>query len=338
MVTPRPSDTDAIRNKALLNHAPVALLFRDTAGAVHAANRAARRLFSTDDRLTAEQMNVFSSEKKILRLLSPGNKEARAYSLSVAQAGGTGGLSQLLALTDIETELNEADARALRDLFHIISHEIMNSLTPIISLTETACSLLSQSDATASHEMLAESLDIILRRTKGMENFVQNYRMLARLPPPNLQYSDIKNVFYTSIKLFEARWGKKVRLIISAPSAHVLIRVDSTQIEQAILNLLNNAAEASLETLKSCGATVWFEADITSHSAVIHINDNGKGINEADCATIFQPFVTFKKGGSGIGLTLARQIILAHGGSLTLEPRQDSSLWVTSFKLIIPMI
>lgn len=333
--TPRSSDLHAIRSKALLDHAPVTLLYESTDGIVHAANRAARRLFSTEDHLPSEQAFMFKTQDRLLRFSPSAETPARTYSFSTVRTSGTSGIRQLIALTDIETELNEADARALRELLSVLSHEIMNSLTPVVSLAETAHDLAHRLDEPQSQEMLVEALNTIQRRTRGIDRFVQGYRTLARLPSPEPKPTLLKGIALTLTALFEARWGTLVDLRVNFPPSHSIANLDAEQIEQALLNLLNNAADAALESKDDARPTVWLETNVMSQATVFVVRDNGPGIAEANQEAIFQPFFTLKRDGSGIGLTLARQIALSHGGSLTLAAAEPSAPWKTSFILTV---
>lgn len=332
---PHPSDLEAIRSKALLDHAPVTLLYQSTDGILHAANRAARRLFCTEDHLTSEQALVFETHNRLLRFSPSPEARPRTYSVSRLITSGTGGIRQLIALTDIETELNEADARALRELLSVLSHEIMNSLTPVISLAETAHDLAHRPEEPQAQEMLVEALNTILRRTRGIDRFVQGYRTLARLPSPERKPALLKDLTLSLAALFEARWGELVDLRVNAPPSHSIANLDVEQIEQAVLNLLNNAADAAISSRRDVMPTVWLETKAISQGASFIVCDNGPGIAEANREMIFQPFFTLKRDGSGIGLTLARQIALSHGGSLTLTLPGPSAPWTTSFVLTV---
>lgn len=332
----RPSDRERLRNRALLDHAPIPLLYRTGDGAFHAANRAARRLFGTEDRLpadTAALLGTPSPERRVVRIPTMQDAPPRTFALAVAQGSGSGGVTHFLALTDIEAELNAADARTLRDLLQILGHEIMNSLTPIISLAETAHELAAPPLDPAAAETIREALGTILRRTRGLDRFVQGYRDLARLPPPDPRPTDLHDLLRGLGALFGARWGHRVRLDTTMPPRRVIVRLDAAQMEQAVLNLLTNAAEAALATADPAGPTVWLQGHATSTGMVIAIRDNGAGIADAHRDAVFRPFFSLKPNGSGIGLSLARQIALAHGGSLTLEPSRPDTPWRTAFLL-----
>ncbi|MBS1014410.1 sensor histidine kinase [Acetobacter persici] len=333
-----PTDREKLRNRALLDHAPVPLLYRSVDGTLHAANRAARRLFKTEDRLinppgellAALHDKRVSSEGRMIRLHSSAESRLRMYALSVGQGAGVGGIVEYLALTDVEAGLQAAEAQALRDLLQILSHEIMNSLTPIVSLSVTAEELFTDADKTASFPFIREALITLRRRAEGLDKFIRGYRELARLPPPDLAPVALEVLLRETQTLFQARWGAGVPLDVCLPSTRVLIRVDKAQIEQALLNLLNNAAEACAG---QPSPLVQLVAEVTDGAAAILVRDNGTGLDPSLHEEIFYPFVSFKENGNGVGLSLARQIVLGHGGSLGVEAPEPESLWSTTFRI-----
>ncbi|MGY8607114.1 hypothetical protein ACTVH1_15690 [Gluconobacter cerinus] len=164
----QPADREALLNRALLDHAPVPLLFQKTDGTLHAANRAARRLFETEGRLTAPPSSLLAvieadkstSEHAVIRLPSSGGS-SRVYAVSVGQGGCVGGIVAYLALMDVEARINAAEAQALRELLQILSHEIMNSLTPIVSLSATAADLFGEVQTHEKGLMIGEALATI---------------------------------------------------------------------------------------------------------------------------------------------------------------------------------
>lgn len=332
------TDREKLRNRALLDHAPVPLLFRSVDGTLHAANRAARRLFKTEDRLInppAELLAALtekrvSSEGRMIRLHSSADSRLRMYALSVGQGAGVGGIVEYLALTNVEAGLKAAEAQALRDLLQILSHEIMNSLTPIVSLSVTAEELFTDADKDASSPLIREALMTLRRRAEGLDKFVRGYRELARLPPPDLALVELEVLLHETQTLFHARWGTGIPLEVRLPSTRVLIRVDKVQIEQALLNLLNNAAEACAS---QSSPSVQIVAEVTDGAAIIIVRDNGTGLDPSLQEEIFHPFVSFKENGNGVGLSLARQIVLGHGGSLEVEAPEPESSWSTAFRM-----
>lgn len=331
-------DREKLRNRALLDHAPVPLLYRGVDGSIHAANRAARRLFETEDRLITPPPELLvalnerraSVDGRMIRLMSANGGASRVYALSIGQGAGVGEIVEYLALTDVEAGLNAAEAQALRDLLQILSHEIMNSLTPIVSLSATAEDLLAESGDGAPSPLIPEALSTLRRRAEGLDRFVRGYRDLARLPAPELAPVDLAVLLRETKTVFEARWAATVRLELCLPPTRVMVRVDKAQIEQALLNLLNNAAEACEHQPAPC---VQIVAEGTDGAATLIVRDNGVGLDPALRDEIFQPFVSFKENGNGIGLSLARQIVLGHGGSLGVESPDAESPWRTAFRM-----
>lgn len=334
-----PPDRERLRNRALLDHAPVPLLFRSVDGTLHAANRAARRLFETDDRLIKPPSELLAAlnEKRgsseagrLIRFVSSADGTSRVYALSIGLGAGVGGIVEYLALTDVEAGLNAAEAQALRDLLQILSHEIMNSLTPIVSLSVTAEELFAEGGKDLPSPLITEALATIRRRAEGLDKFVRGYRDLARLPAPDLAPVDLNALLRETQRIFEARWAESVTLELCLPPTRVVVRVDKAQIEQALLNLLNNAAEAC-ESQPSPHVQV--VVDVTDGAATIIVRDNGIGLDLSVRDQIFQPFVSFKTNGNGIGLSLARQIVLGHGGSLGVDALGRESPWKTAFRM-----
>nr|WP_298795141.1 PAS domain-containing sensor histidine kinase [uncultured Acetobacter sp.] len=334
-----PPDRERLRNRALLDHAPVPLLFRSVDGTLHAANRAARRLFETDDRLinpppellmALNEKRVSSAAGRLIRLVSSTDGTSRVYALSIGQGAGVGGIVEYLALTDVEAGLNAAEAQALRDLLQILSHEIMNSLTPIVSLSVSAEELFAEGGKDLPSSLITEALATIRRRAEGLDKFVRGYRDLARLPAPDLAPVDLGELLRETQRIFEARWGAGVKLELCLPLTRVVVTVDKAQIEQALLNLLNNAAEAC-ESQPS--ARVQVVVEVTDGVVTLIVRDNGIGLAPSLHDQIFQPFVSFKTNGNGIGLSLARQIVLGHGGTLGVETLKAESPWCMAFRM-----
>ncbi|MXV44872.1 sensor histidine kinase [Saccharibacter sp. 17.LH.SD] len=330
-----PEDSEKLLNRALIDHAPVLLLFQRTDGTIYAANRAARTVFKVQGKILAPPAALIAVlesgsnalNHSVIQLPSLGGS-LRTYAVSIAQGGGMGGIRVYLALLDIEARMNTAEAKALRDLLQILSHEIMNSLTPIISLSAMAEDLLTE--LPDKGQSMSELLSTIRRRADGLEHFVRGYRDLARLPAPNLKPVDFRELLCTTATLFEARWAECPVLELILPPTHILVHLDRVQMEQALLNLLNNSAEATLEMVSP---RVQLVGVWDNGVASIFVRDNGSGVDPTQRDHIFEPFMSFKKNGNGIGLSLARQIVLGHGGALTLENKTEFKEWTTEFSI-----
>jgi two-component system nitrogen regulation sensor histidine kinase NtrY len=233
----------------------------------------------------------------------------------------------LLVLSDVSIALREQERDAWQRLIRVIGHEINNSLTPIKSIAGSLRSWvhinpqkIQTMDSSAGDDHLFNldrGLKIIENRAESLNRFIQAYRQLAQLPPPALQPVSLHPLVERAV-LLETRVAVQLK-----PGPDVVLQLDSDQIEQLIINLLRNAAEAALARFPEAPANS--EVTITWKTAppgvVILIEDNGIGLTNP--SNLFVPFYTTKPGGSGIGLALARQICEAHGGVLQVANRPD---------------
>jgi PAS domain S-box-containing protein len=226
-----------------------------------------------------------------------------------------GGLPhQLLVLTDVSHALREEERQAWQRLIRVLGHEMNNSLAPIRSLAGSLGSLLSRDDRPEDWEDdTRRGIAVIRDRSAALSRFMEGYSRLARLPPPDRRPVDVATLARRVAGL-ETRLSVALR---EGPGLSVL--ADSDQLEQLLINLLRNAADASLET--GGGVSLGWERTAGGRELLIDVVDDGPGL--PDTANLFVPFFTTKAGGSGIGLVLCRQIAEAHGGSLSLENRPE---------------
>lgn len=217
---------------------------------------------------------------------------------------------ELLVLTDLSRTLREEERNAWQRLVRVIGHEMNNSLAPIKSIAGSLETLIRRDPPPADWRDDARSgLNIIATRAESLSRFMQAYARLARLPPPQKESIDLGELVRRVANL-ETRIAVRV-----VPGPNVIIQADAAQLEQLLINILHNAAEASLETAGTV-TTGW--RDLPEYVEVF-VRDTGPGIMNP--TNLFVPFFTTKPGGSGIGLALSRQIAEAHGGSLTLANR-----------------
>jgi two-component system nitrogen regulation sensor histidine kinase NtrY len=224
-----------------------------------------------------------------------------------------GGLPhQLVVLSDLSRALREEEREAWQRLTRVLSHEINNSLAPIQSIAGSLLDLLRHDPLPAdATEDLAQGLGVIRGRSAALGRFLASYARLARLPPPNPEPMDVAS-WVRRIAALEPRLS--VRVI---PGPDVQLEADSDQLDQLLINLVRNAADASLES----GGEVAVEWSTNGGAVEVRVLDEGPGLQNT--ANLFVPFFTTKPNGSGIGLVLSRQIAEAHGGTLTLENRMD---------------
>jgi two-component system, NtrC family, nitrogen regulation sensor histidine kinase NtrY len=229
---------------------------------------------------------------------------------------------RMLVLSDLTRALREEELQAWQRIVRVIGHEINNSLTPIKSISGSLQSLMSRPDRPGDwEEDLQRGLSIVGARAEALGRFIGAYTRLARLPQPKLQKVDIADLVRRVATL-------ETRLAVSvANGSPLIVNADPDQIEQVLINLIRNAADASLET--SGGVSIAWNA--RSSHVDLQIQDEGPGL--ANTLNLFVPFFTTKPGGSGIGLVLSRQIAEAHGGSLRLENRATGNGCVAHLRL-----
>jgi len=233
---------------------------------------------------------------------------------------------QLVVLSDLTHALHEEERQAWLRLVRVLSHEINNSLAPIKSIAGSLKSQLERSAGARDAPLeagVAEGLAVIESRSDSLGRFMQSYARLARLPKPVRQPVDVGS------------WVRRVaaietRLPVAVPGGvPATVQADPDQLDQLLINLVQNAVDAALE-MHGGVAVSWLVNERTLELAVV---DDGPGI--ADTANLFVPFFTTKPGGTGIGLTLSRQIAEAHGGELLLENRPGTR--GCAARLVLPL-
>jgi nitrogen fixation/metabolism regulation signal transduction histidine kinase len=230
---------------------------------------------------------------------------------------------QLLAITDLSRALREQERQAWQRLIRVLGHELNNSLAPIRSMATTLRELLARGAGADWRDDAERGLAVIGDRAESLTRFMLGYTTLARLPAPNKREIELGDLIARVANLEQRR-----AVVVEAGEA-VTLTADPDQLEQALINLVKNAAEAALQT--GGGVRVrWYRAE---RSACIEVEDDGTGL--AATENLFVPFFTTKPGGSGIGLALARQVIEAHGGSVSLGNRVQASGCLA--RIVLPM-
>jgi two-component system, NtrC family, nitrogen regulation sensor histidine kinase NtrY len=236
----------------------------------------------------------------------------------------------LLVLSDVAAALREEERLAWQRLIRVLSHEINNSLTPIKSLAGSLRTRLPQhsmEDELTVPSELHRGLTVIEERADSLNRFLQSYQQLTRLPTPKLQRLSLGTLLDHVIQL-ETRVPIDLQ---PGPPVHLL--ADPDQLQQLLINLLRNAAEAALNTEETSATAplIVVSWTATPSQATLHIRDNGPGL--INPANLFVPFYTTKPEGSGIGLVLAQQIATAHKGSITLSNNPDAPGCTAEFRL-----
>lgn len=335
----------AALTQAQLDQAPVALWWQ-TARSVEPLNNAARRLVapggaSAPDELLARLRDARSSDRRQLLAFDSERGPERCL-LAARPVVVDGAEARLLALMPIESELEAQTLMAWRQLVHVLTHEIMNSLTPIASLSSTAHEMMSQSLARedpdpgtgrdlATRQDLAVALETIARRTESLASFVAEYRRVSDWPAPTLAAVALAPLFTRVERLVAAEWRARggVARFEVAPQTLTLM-ADGGQLEQALLNLLSNAAHA---TARVEDPAVHVSARlIRGGRLAIEVRDNGPGVPHGLEHDIFMPFFSTREHGSGIGLAVVRNLVQGMGGSVRhVKPANGGAAFVLSF-------
>lgn len=318
---PEPSDNVLLELQARLEFAPVAL-WSSQEMSLKALNAAARRLSVPGNGVDAAMLSrVAQTSRPGRRTLVTFDSERgleRAM-LATSELIVAGQEQKLLALMPIESELEAETLTAWRQLVYVLTHEIMNSLTPIASLSQTAREMLGELPD-EPQEDIAVALEAISRRATHLAQFVTRYRSISRLPEPVFETVRLKRVFDRIAQLVTPGWqvrGGSVRF--SAEPDSIELRADPGQLEQALLNLIQNAAQATADVRQPQLQVI--ARLVRGGRLIIEIIDNGPAVQAGLESHIFTPFFSTRKGGSGIGLTLVRDQIHAMGGTVRYSKR-----------------
>ncbi|SFK71205.1 PAS domain-containing sensor histidine kinase [Caulobacter sp. UNC279MFTsu5.1] len=330
--TAPPNAADDLR--ILVDQAPIPLVRFSDAHGIQAVNRAARALFQTDDVILDGAIELTEAICWRGGDLRPSLQVfGRHYAVNISELTIDEGPIRLAALTDVEAEINRAEAAALRDTLQILSHEIMNSLTPIASLADVASSYIEPGAAPDLYSARL-ALETLSRRTASLTRFIDAYHSMARLPEPVFQSVDVTQLVVDIVEFFRrSPLCRDVELCFDATADIPRLRLDEAQVGQALINVITNALEATENQLER---RVSVSVRQSRRNVIISISDNGGGIDEAVRANLFTAFATTKEKGGGIGLNLARQISLAQGGNLQLLEDPGEAMTVFAFTFPAP--
>lgn len=274
-------------------------------------NQPAERLLDRDAQSLGLQDYLTGEPRQTVQRAFPGASGRWGINRSEFREGGLP--HSLLVISDLTRPLREEELQAWQRLVRVLGHELNNSLTPIKSIAGSLQTMLRRGTlADDWREDMDRGLGIIASRSEALSRFMSAYARLARLPRPRLEPLDVA-------PLIRRVAGLETRikpLLFEGPEMRV--SADADQLEQVLINLIRNAVEASLET----GGAVQVGWSRGGSLLEVWVRDEGPGL--PNTANLFVPFFTTKPGGSGIGLVLSRQIVEAHGGTLTLQNRPDT--------------
>ncbi len=281
---------------------------------------------------------IYNDRNKIIRRMEFMISTIRHGDMNISFPGSTGEEGKLArsmneALAAFHSRLynsvvSETENEAWQKLIRVLTHEIMNSIAPVISISETMTELREEGESNKEdYELMVQSMRTIHRRSKGLLDFVENYRQLTRIPEPDKKAFKVKNLFDNLQSLYA---HSACPVTLSVHPDELVINGDQSLLEQVLINLIKNAMEAAAENKSP---QIRIEAGKKKGGQVITVWDNGEGIAPEAINEIFVPFYTTKKGGSGIGLSISRQIMNRHGGTLSVESGNEKG---TTFTLWFP--
>lgn len=300
----------------LLQEVDTALIVTDNKGIIEWYNHSAENLFGQQMYLPECIHQGIVAGHDVIHY----EKDSRQMDLALSQNRMLmqGRECRIISLKNLHGTLNRTEMEAWQKLIRVLTHEIMNSITPIISLSDTLCERSCEGPLSESaQQTLQQGLGIIHRRCKGLMEFVQNYRKLTRIAPP-VKVPIGVNAFLKDLQRLVG--GTDIRFTDDTPAGCVW-HADRAQMEQVFLNLLKNAREAC----RNCPEPeIIVHANKQKERIIFTIKDNGEGILPEVRERIFVPFFTTKPNGSGIGLSLCRQIITLHDGSILVHSEPGS--------------
>lgn len=323
--------------QTLLQHLKVGVLAFTQDGQVDMVNTATKRIFQLNHIKEIEELSVYDANlPNLLRKMK--NEETQLLKINIGdtlmqlsmfstwiQVGEKS--LKLISFYNIQSELEEQEIDSWQKLIRVVTHEIMNSITPITSLASTINSILIDDEGKAlkSDQIDNESLDIIQeamqtieRRSRGLQKFVEEYRSFSRIPKPAFRYMQVDDLLNRVLSLLENDIREnKIRITLSVIPRNLQLTLDPDLIEQVFINLLLNAIDA-LKGIENPEITIHAVKNDNGR-VVISIKDNGKGIPVDMLEKIFIPFFTSKEEGSGIGLSLSRQIMHLHKGKIQIK-------------------
>jgi nitrogen fixation/metabolism regulation signal transduction histidine kinase len=323
----------------VIQHVSIGIIVFKRDGNVDVFNNAVKRLLQIATLRKIENLKEISAdlpdklmqmkagEKILLKLFI--QDELVQLSIHATEFRMRGEEYVLVSFQDIHPELEQKEIESWQKLIRVLTHEIMNSITPISSLASTVSSMLNEykssnpkitADEKEGLEDILHAISTIESRSKGLLNFVEIYRNLTRIPKPNFRYFSVSELFDRSLELLQPKINEYNILIkIKIFPQDLKILADPDLIDQVVINLLLNAVDA-IKEVPDPQITIVASTNLNNR-ITIEFADNGKGIKQDILDKIFMPFFTSKKTGSGIGLSLSRQIMQMHKGSISVRSK-----------------
>jgi len=340
-------EEQALYLRTIVQHVAIGLLvFDEKDGRVDLINNAAKRLLGVTQLKNVRSLEAVSPdlvrrlldlkprERALVRIERP--DEQLQLALQASEFKLRARKFMLVSIQDIRSELEEKEIDAWQKLIRILTHEIMNSMTPISSLAATAQDLIARSEPRSDPESWNDielALRTIAKRSQGLLHFVDGFRNLTRIPKPKFIFFPARDLFSRVTQLLQlplAESGAKFESSLRPENLELL--ADPDLLEQVLINLLLNAADA---VRGRENARVELSAYIDERGRpVIQVRDNGVGISQENLDKVFVPFFSTKEGGSGIGLSLSRQVMQLHNGTISVSSKPGvESVFTLRFRM-----
>ena len=315
--------------QAQLEHLPVAAWLKPDARTLQPLSSRARRLAAPGGVRDVEKLNdLLRASERSGPVILETERGSERWVLQRQTLAIEGHEQALLVLVPLEAELETESLQAWQQLLQVLTHEIMNSLTPIKSLSSTAQGLLDEPDA---KQDLRTALDAIARRSEHLSSFVTHYRKVTQWPAPAMAPVDLQALFNRLQQAVLPGWttrGGEATFELASPSLRVL--ADDGQLEQVLLALIQNAEQATTDQVTP---RLWVQARQSRGGRLqIMVRDNGPGVPAGLERKIFLPFFSAREGGHGVGLTVVRQLMVGMGGRVRhVRPLERGAAFVLSF-------
>lgn len=289
-----------------------------------------------DAGLYNETIAIRPGETKVVTITKENRQLKILLAATMFQTEGK--INKVIACQNINEALDETEARAWQKLLSVMTHEIMNSVAPISSLAGTLKNRLSQANSFSNNsgsniDDLELGLETIQRRSEGLLKFTETYRNLNKITTPNLKKVFVRDLFENLHTLMQPTLEQKnIELEIILKDPHLTAAVDINLVEQVLINLVVNALEAVKE---KSNPRIVLSASAENNKILIKVADNGSGISAELIDKIFIPFFSTKKSGSGIGLSLCKQIMMLHKGNIQVQSTEEKGTAFTLAFLVL---
>jgi two-component system nitrogen regulation sensor histidine kinase NtrY len=328
----------------IIQHIGISLLAFDSLGKILLLNNAGKKLFQCSKTETLQNLKNFSNEfveliqsmknneRRLLKIIK--ENDFLHLSIHIKQFKIEKKEITIVSVQNIESELEQTEVDAWQKLIRVLTHEIMNSITPISSLSSTLNGMIDHwNQETNPDEVIPDvqmALKTIQKRSDGLLNFVQTYRSLTKIPVPNFEIVQVAEFLYNLYNLLTSQLTKEdINVHIDVNPKNIEITADRSMMEQVLLNLIKNAMHAVRQEKKKKIEIKSFYGNYGN--VIIQVIDNGQGILPDVLEKIFVPFFTTKQTGSGIGLSLSRQLIRAQGGNISATSEPGNTVFTIRF-------